>query len=71
MRIRIKQKCFSGVAGNMFAGETHDLPDVIAQKLIARGLAETDEAPKEPKRSNRSVGLKKSSVKLTTPEGDE
>lgn len=55
------------------AGETHDLNDRIAEKLIARGYAEAEAAQKPkaaPKKITRSVGLKKSDVELSTPEDD-
>ena len=72
MKVKILQKCFAGTGGNMMAGEEHDLPDRTAHKLIARGYAEAASAPKPkaPKKTTRSVGLKKSDVELTTPEDD-
>ena len=78
MKVKILQKCFTGIGGNLMAGEEHDLPDRTAQKLIARGYAEAATAPKPkakakpkaPKKTTRSVCLKKSDVELTTPEDD-
>ena len=77
MKVKILQKCFTGIGGNLMAGEEHHLPDRTAQKLIARGYAEAASAPKPkatkpkaPKKTTRSVGLKKSDVELTTPEDD-
>jgi len=57
-------------------GEEHDLPDRTAEKLIARGFAEAASKPKAskpkaPKKTTRSVGLKKSDVALDTPEDDK
>jgi len=77
MKVKILQKCFTGVGGNLYAGEEHDLPDVTAEKLIKRGFAEAASKPKAapkpkaPKKTTRSVGLKKSEEKLETPESDE
>ena len=77
MKVKILQKCFTGFGGNMMKGEEHDLPDNTAEKLIKRGYAEAASAPKAapkakaPKKSNRSVGLKKSATKLEKPESDE
>lgn len=74
MKVVIKQKCFTGHSGNMFAGEEHDLEPRIAEKLIARGLAEEVSASpkpkKAPKKTNRSVGLSTSDVEIVTPEDD-
>jgi hypothetical protein len=77
MKVKILKKCTVGIGGNLHAGEEHDLPDRTAQKLIARGYAEAASAPKPkatkpnaPKKTTRSVGLKKSDVELTTPEDD-
>jgi len=73
MKVKILQKCFVGAGGNLMAGETHDLNDRIAEKLIARGYAEAEAAQKPkaaPKKITRSVGLKKSDVELSTPEDD-
>jgi hypothetical protein len=77
MKVKILQKCFTGIGGNLMAGEEHDLPDRTAEKLIARGYAEAATAPKPkaikpkaPKKTTRSVGLKKSDIELDTPEDD-
>jgi hypothetical protein len=73
MKVKILEKCFTGHGGNMMKGEEHDLPDRTAEKLIKRGYAEAASTPKAkaPKKSNRSVGLKKSATKLEKPESDE
>lgn len=72
MKIKILQKCFTGTGGNMLAGEEHDIDPRIADKLIARGFAQPVKAakPKAPKKTTRSVGLKKSDVQLDTPEDE-
>lgn len=77
MKVKILQKCFTGVGGNLYTGREYDLPDVTAEKLIKRGYAEAASAPKAaskpkaPKKTNRSVGLKKSATKLEKPESDQ
>lgn len=78
MKVKILQKCFTGIGGNMMTGEEHDLPERTAEKLIARGYAEAAGAskpkaskPKAPKKTTRSVGLEKSDVELSTPESDD
>lgn len=75
MKVKILQKCFTGFGGNMMAGEEHDLPDNIAEKLIKRGYAGAATAAKPKaktaKKSTRSVGLEKSEEKLETPESDK
>ncbi len=77
MKVKILEKCFTGHGGNMMKGEEHDLPDRTAEKLIKRGYAEAASAPKAapkakaPKKTTRSVGLKKSEEKLEKPESDE
>ena len=50
MKVVIKQKCFTGHSGNMFAGEEHDLEARIAEKLIARGFAEPVKKAGRPKK---------------------
>ena len=75
MKVKILEKCFTGFGGNMMKGEEHDLPDKTAEKLIKRGYAQAATAPKAKskpaKKTNRSVGLEKSDVKLETPESDK
>ena len=39
MKIQILEKCYTGSHGNLFAGEQHEIDNVIAEKLIARGYA--------------------------------
>lgn len=72
MKVIIKQKCFTGHSGNMFAGEEHDLEPRIAEKLISRGLAEAVSAQpkKAPKKTNRSIGLTTSDIEIATPEDE-
>lgn len=72
MKVLIKQKCFTGGGGNMFAGEEHDLAPRIAEKLIERGLAEEIAAkPKAaPKKTNRAIGLATSDVKIVSAEDE-
>lgn len=77
MKVKILKKCTVGIGGNLFAGEEHDLPDQTAEKMIRRGYAEAATAPKPkatkpkaPKKTTRSVGLKKSDIELDTPEDD-
>lgn len=77
MKVKILKKCTVGIGGNLHAGEEHDLPDRTAEKLIRRGYAEAATAPKPkatkpkaPKKTTRSVGLKKSDIELDTPEDD-
>lgn len=63
MKIKILEKCYTGIQGNMFAGEEHDLEDRIAEKLIARGYA--TKAKAEPKKkADRAV------KQLSTPEAE-
>ena len=50
MEIKILKKCFTGQRGNMHAGETHDLDQRIAEKLIARGFAEPVKKAGRPKK---------------------
>jgi len=70
MKIKIVNKCFVGTGGNLMAGEEHEVEDRIAEKLIDRGYAQ---AVKKiaPKKTTRSVGLKKSDIELNTPESEE
>lgn len=65
MKITIKQKCYVGVQGrNFWPGETVELDDRMAEKMIARGDAEAIKAKKAPLK-NRAFSAKK----LETPEG--
>ena len=40
MKIKFLQKTFIGTGGNIFTGEERDVDPEVAQKLIARGVAE-------------------------------
>ena len=40
MKIRILDKCYTGISGNMFKGEEYDFEERMANKLIVRGYAE-------------------------------
>ncbi len=62
MKIKILQKCFTGFGGNHFPGDVVQVPDKIAEKLIANGMAE---AEKKPRKSNRMIS------EFTTPEDDD
>ena len=65
MKIKILEKCYTGTQGNMHKDEEHDLDPKIAQKLIARGLAE------EAKEKKKKKSLINRAVKaLETPEDE-
>lgn len=49
MKVKILEKCYTGTQGNMHKGEEHDLDPNIAEKLIARGLAEELKEKKKKK----------------------
>ena len=72
MKVVIKQKCFTGHSGNMFAGEEHDLEPRLAEKLIARGLAEeiTAKPKAAPKKTNRAIGLSTSDLNIVSAEDE-
>ena len=56
MKVKILDKCYTGINGNMFKGEEHDLDERIAEKLIARGMAEEAKDKKKKKSFiNRAV----------------
>lgn len=56
MKIKFLEKTFIGTGGNIFAGEERDIEDALAQKLIARGVAEeVKRARKKMKLSDRAV----------------
>lgn len=63
MKIQILEKCYTGTAGNMFAGEQHDVNDEIAEKLIQRGYA-TKVKAESKKKSDRVI------KELVTPESE-
>jgi len=65
MKVKILDKCYTGINGNMFKGEEHDLDERIAEKLIARGIAEEAKDKKKKKSIiNRAVKA------LETPEDE-
>jgi len=65
MKITIKEKCYVGVQGrNFWPGETVEIDDRMAEKMIARGEAEAVKIKKAPLK-NRAFSAKK----LETPEG--
>ena len=72
MKVLIKQKCFTGHGGNLFAGEEHDIDPRIAEKLIARGFAEAVTAkPKAaPKKTNRAIGISMSDLQIVSAEDE-
>lgn len=56
MKIKFLEKTFIGTGGNIFTGEERDIEDALAQKLIARGVAEeVKRARKKMKLSDRAV----------------
>ena len=65
MKIRILDKCYTGISGNMFKGEEYDFEERMANKLIARGYAE-EVKEKKAKKSflNRAVKV------VETPEDE-
>lgn len=65
MKIRILTKCYVGIEGrNFWPGESMDIDERMAKKMIARGEAEAVKAKKAPLK-NRAF----SAQKLETPEG--
>jgi hypothetical protein len=56
MKIKFLEKTFIGTGGNIFTGEERDIEDVLAQKLIDRGVAEeVKRGRKKMKLSDRAV----------------
>ena len=56
MKIKFLEKTFIGTGGNIFTGEERDIEDALAQKLIARGVAEeVKRARKKMKLSDRAI----------------
>jgi hypothetical protein len=56
MKIKFLEKTFIGTGGNIFTGEERDIEDALAQKLIARGVAEeVKRARKKMKFADRAV----------------
>ena len=65
MKVKILEKCYTGTQGNMYKDDEHDLDPNIAEKLIARGLAEeVKEKKKKKSLINRAVKA------LETPEDE-
>lgn len=65
MKVKILDKCYTGINGNMFKGEEHDLDDRIASKLIERGFAEE----LKEKKKKKSI-LNRAIKDLETPEDE-
>ncbi len=65
MKIRILDKCYTGISGNMFKGEEHDFEERMANKLIARGYAE-EVKEKKAKKSFLNRAIKE----VETPEDE-
>ena len=56
MKIKFLEKTFIGTGGYIFTGEERDIEDVLAQKLIDRGVAEeVKRGRKKMKLSDRAV----------------
>tara|TARA_B100001939_G_C16922923_1_gene610227 strand:- start:621 stop:824 length:204 start_codon:yes stop_codon:yes gene_type:complete len=67
MKVKILEKCYTGIVGNMHKGEEHEMDDGIAEKLIARGYAEP---VKEKKTSKKLSDRKVKAEDISTPEGE-
>lgn len=67
MKVKVLQKCFTGHNGNMFAGEEHEMPDRIAEKLIARGYVK---AVAKRKKMLDLTNRKVAEEEIETPEGE-
>ena len=66
MKVKILEKTFIGSGGNLHAGTEHEIDDNVAERLIARGVAEKAKkaAPKKGKKTDRAV------KKVATPEDE-
>ncbi len=53
MKIRFLEKTFVGTGGNVFPGDEREIEDAMAQRLIARGIAE--EAKKRGRKKKMSL----------------
>lgn len=71
MKLTISKKTFSAIHGrNLWPGDKVELPDHIAEKMIARGEAEQVKAAKRSR--SRGVSLSNRAVddaEIETPEG--
>lgn len=71
MKLTISKKTFSAIHGrNLWPGDKVELPDNIAEKMIARGEAEQVKAAKRSR--SRGVSLSNRAVddaEIETPEG--
>ncbi len=71
MKLTISKKTFSAIHGrNLWPGDKVELPDHIAERMIARGEAEQVKAAKRSK--SRGVSLSNRAVddaEIETPEG--
>jgi len=70
MKVEIAKKCFTGIKGNMFPGEVHDLPDRIAGKLLAGGYAVEIEFDKPKRGKKKLTNRAVDASEIETPEGE-
>ena len=63
MKVKILEKTFIGAGGNLHAGTEHEIDDNVAERLIARGVAEKAKKA-APKKTTRAV------KKVATPEDE-
>jgi hypothetical protein len=69
MRIRFLEKTFVGTGGNVFPGDEREIEDGMAQRLIARGIAE--EAKKRGRKKKMSLSDRAvDAEELEIPEAD-
>ena len=69
MKIRFLEKTFVGTGGNVFPGDEREIEDGMAQRLIARGIAE--EAKKRGRKKKMSLSDRAvASDDLEIPEAD-
>ena len=65
MKVKILEKTFIGAGGNLHVGTEHEIDDNVAERLIARGVAEkAKKATPKGKKTNRAV------KKVATPEDE-
>ena len=64
MKIKILKKCFIGTGNSLLAGETHEISDRSAEKLIAGGFAAKVGAKKTAPKTTRAI------TDLETPESE-
>jgi hypothetical protein len=69
MKIRFLEKTFVGTGGNVFPGDEREIEDGMAQRLIARGIAE--EAKKRGRKKKMSLSDRAvDAEELEIPEAD-